>query len=1188
MPEKNGIDGDGRDKVEGDVALVAPTFTGERFIPGQGDSRIEAEHRQRYQAVAPLARGRRVLDAACGEGYGSALLAAEADSVVGIDIAPESVKWSAGQYRRDNLVFRQASITDLPFGDASFDLVVSFETIEHVGEKQQEQFMSEIRRTLTADGVLVISTPEKFAYNQANASANVYHVREFLRDEFLAFLRRYFPCVTLYRQGWQDGRYALGLVPDEPGKPGFSVVLKSSQPGLENWPCLYLVAVCSLTPPPPLDPSLCLAGHPWTTTTLFLDYGDGYSEDHKVVVRPEFDPRSGCFVVRFQLPTGPGPVRRLRWDPCEGHYCRCHLDGVVTDGACLNAEGLNASHCQDGWMEFLTLDPMVELSGGWIHATHMTLTGIMEFSVVAQQKDEIQYLKDRTLHLQAQLEQSQSACAWQATAHDEWKKTAMSLRASWSWRVTGPLRWLAALARPSEAKPSRVGILIRSMWAFYRLNGLRQGSATLCEAMGRGGVKEVALHWRAFIRESPVTSNKPPVELDQARNLMRREMKAAFDRFMDSGECLGFVDPPVPRVTVLLVLWNQAELTLGCLRAVQKLEPESVEVLVVDNASTDRTPELLERLKGVRIIRNGENLGFVLAVNQGAEQARGRYLWLLNNDAYARPDCLAHLVATLESEDDIGAVGGRVILPNGMLQEAGSLVWQDGSCLGYGRNGDPWAGEFMFRRDVDFCSGVCLLTRRDLFLEMGGFDEQFAPAYYEETDFCLRLREKGLRVVYEPQAVVDHYEYGSARGQEAPSGRMRKNQAVLVSKHKPLLEARRPYSAGQIIRARTTSPCRGRILYVDDRVPLCQWGSGFPRAQAIVHALRGQGWFVTLYAAHGAPTWEEIRRELSPDIEVLMAGSGLPLHKLLEDRKDYYDILWVSRPTNMAFVKKLKQENPGLFEGMRLIYDAEAIWATRDIGQAEVRGRPLGRTTAEARINGEMALAQGVDTVVAVSERDAAVFREAGCRKVEVVAHAVVADPAQTPFEEREGVLFVGYLGVEGSPNVDAVSWFAEKILPGLSARIGRPVPFFVVGGDAGRALKKIGKQTPGMRLIGSIHDLTPWYSRARIFVAPTRFGAGVPLKVYEAAAVGVPVVGTSLLAQQTGWRDGVDWLVGADADGYIHQCSRLYGDAPLWTRLRENALQRIRGEHSPEALALKISGILEETHGLNFNGSLS
>jgi glycosyltransferase involved in cell wall biosynthesis len=217
--------------------------------------------------------------------------------------------------------------------------------------------------------------------------------------------------------------------------------------------------------------------------------------------------------------------------------------------------------------------------------------------------------------------------------------------------------------------------------------------------------------------------------------------------FLGSSRRIAFPSAELPELTVIVVLWNQAHHTLRCLRALYKEVDggPSLEVVVVDNASTDETGQLLSRLDGVRTIRNAENEGFLLARNRAALATRGRALLLLNSDVFVRPGALGAALAGLYRAEDIGAVGGRLILPSGLLQEAGCIVWSDGSTAGYLRNCSPETGDAMFRRDVDYCSGAFLMTRRSLWEKLGGFDEAYAPCYYEEADYCMRLREAGFR-----------------------------------------------------------------------------------------------------------------------------------------------------------------------------------------------------------------------------------------------------------------------------------------------------------------------------------------------------------------------------------------------------------------------------------------------------------
>lgn len=176
-------------------------FTGERFIPDCGlEVEIELEHRQRYLAAQKIVAGRRVLDIASGAGYGSALLAERAAYVCGVDIDYEAVSFARERYQAVNLNFLQASIGDLPLATASFEAVISFETIEHVSADLQEKFMREVSRVLAPDGFLLISTPDKHIYSELTDYKNEFHVKEFYRPEFEAFLSRFFPNIRLLDQ----------------------------------------------------------------------------------------------------------------------------------------------------------------------------------------------------------------------------------------------------------------------------------------------------------------------------------------------------------------------------------------------------------------------------------------------------------------------------------------------------------------------------------------------------------------------------------------------------------------------------------------------------------------------------------------------------------------------------------------------------------------------------------------------------------------------------------------------------------------------------------------------------------------------------------------------------------------------------------------------------------------------------
>jgi GT2 family glycosyltransferase len=191
------------------------------------------------------------------------------------------------------------------------------------------------------------------------------------------------------------------------------------------------------------------------------------------------------------------------------------------------------------------------------------------------------------------------------------------------------------------------------------------------------------------------------------------------------------------------------------------------EVIVVDDASSDGTQRFLRDAardnEWLHVIRNDRNEGYLESVTRGAAAATGEILVFLNNDTISFTSWISALAGTFRRFPDAGVVGGKLLYPDGRVQEAGGMVFRDGSAAKFGAF-DPalTAPLYNFVRDVDYCSGALLATPRALFEELGGFDAAYAPGYYEDTDYCFRVREHGLRVLYQPASAIVHVEGGTA------------------------------------------------------------------------------------------------------------------------------------------------------------------------------------------------------------------------------------------------------------------------------------------------------------------------------------------------------------------------------------------------------------------------------------------
>jgi glycosyltransferase involved in cell wall biosynthesis len=357
-------------------------------------------------------------------------------------------------------------------------------------------------------------------------------------------------------------------------------------------------------------------------------------------------------------------------------------------------------------------------------------------------------------------------------------------------------------------------------------------------------------------------------------------------------------------------------------------------------------------------------------------------------------------------------------------------------------------------------------------------------------------------------------------------------------------------------------------------VPFQADGSGFPRAASMLKRLWEAGFFITHYPlTEPRAVWDEVRAEHPLEIEFMIGCGKARFSEFLDARAGYYDLILISRPHNMARFIEERAAHPGRYRGVAVVYDAEATFALRELRRLEIEGVALSAAETEARVAAEIELAAHADAVVAVNEAEASLFRAAGIANVHVLGHALAPEPSAAAFAERRDILLVGALREDDSPNVDGLLWFVREVMPRLDAAIGQDYRVRVAGEARAPALTRLRHER--VELLGRVEDLGPEYGRARVFVGPTRFAAGIPHKLHEAAARGVPIVATDLLAAQLGWTDGVELLSADSAENFAGQAARLYRDAALWSRLRDAALDRVRSDCSPADFARRLADIV-------------
>jgi GT2 family glycosyltransferase/glycosyltransferase involved in cell wall biosynthesis len=650
---------------------------------------------------------------------------------------------------------------------------------------------------------------------------------------------------------------------------------------------------------------------------------------------------------------------------------------------------------------------------------------------------------------------------------------------------------------------------------------------------------------------SEASGGRDSVERETLMQFMRYKLRAFLE---NEGARLTLPPAVSPVVSIILVLFNKAEYTYQCLETIKSHADVPYEVIIVDNGSTDSTVNLLQKTENCVIISNPVNHGFINGSNQGANAARGKWLLFLNNDTQITPTLLSSLIQTAEQTPQCGAVGGKLIFPNGSLQEAGCTIWQDGTCMGYGRGDDPYRPEFSFVRDVYFCSGACLCVRRDLFMQVGMFDAIYGQAYYEDVDLCMKIRQLGYRVLYQPSAMVIHYEFGTSRMEDAMAQQSR-NHAVFTAKWRDQLAGFLSADKKRLIPARELHRDQKiKVLFIEDRIPATELGSGYPRSLKIVECLADLGYRVTLFPLLTSTKIQPYTHALQQKgVEVMFTndGSKLDFRGFYENRKDDYHLVWVSRPHNLQEVIHVIQSlNPY----QKIIYDAEALFSMREILQSELSGHPLTPERKAEMIHAEVQWMRQANAVVAVSDLEKQIMESHGVRNVNVIGYPVRPNPTPKTFEERRDILFTGGFLVSPCPNEDAIVYFVRHIYPSIYQSTGAHL--WIVGTNHLNSIRQLASDH--IFVTGQVADLTPFYNDCRVFVAPTRYAAGIPLKMMEALAHGIPSVVTSLIGEQLGI-DESSALIAQDGSSFGGKVLECYSNKNIWQTLRDNGLQYVQ-----------------------------
>lgn len=568
-------------------------------------------------------------------------------------------------------------------------------------------------------------------------------------------------------------------------------------------------------------------------------------------------------------------------------------------------------------------------------------------------------------------------------------------------------------------------------------------------------------------------------------------------------------------VSIVIPVYNQFDYTYNCIGSILSNSGDvPFEILIADDCSTDLTVRIRELIEGLTVITNETNLGFLRNCNHAAGFARGKYILFLNNDTLVQDNWLKPLVTLIESDPSIGLVGSKLIYSHDLLQEAGGIFWKDGSAWNYGNKKDPTLSEYNYVKEADYISGAAIMLPRDLWTRIGGFDEAFAPAYYEDSDLAFTVRKLGYKVMYQPLSVVIHLE-GISNGTDLSSGMKAyqvTNQSKFLRKWRDVLENEHFMNGENVFLARDRSRRRKHILVIDHYVPHYDKDAGGKCTNMYIKLFVRLGMQVTFLGDNFYPHQPYTEELQQIGVEVIYGNYYSQNWKeWLKENGRYFDYAYLNRPhIAINYIDALRD-----YSDCKIVYFGHDLHYLREMRQYEIDRNPELLESSRNWKMKEFEIFQKTDVIWVVGSYEQEIVAKQFPNKLVMnIPLYIYEKPKDEParsFEERRDMIFVGGFG--HPPNRDCVLWFAREVFPAVLAKYP-DIKWYIVGSKPPEDVLALASDN--IIVTGFVSDakLDELYASCRLAVVPLRVGAGVKGKVLEAVYNRIPLVTTPIGAE--------------------------------------------------------------------------
>lgn len=775
-------------------------------------------------------------------------------------------------------------------------------------------------------------------------------------------------------------------------------------------------------------------------------------------------------------------------------------------------------------------------------------------------------LQDEKQQLQFTLACREGECQQLRDKENMLKNDIIAIRNSRSYRIG---QKFAAVARFFVPSGSKRALFARLLWTFLRhpmkflqnltprkikkfLRNLRKGNVAAINGM--------------------IYSNITGQPLPSALEVITPEIAeiSQVEKTIDDYPVLTVPQWEEPQVSIVIPVYNQFEFTYHCVESILKNSGDiTYEIIIANDCSTDLTTEIDKILPGVNCVTNEKNLRFLRNCNNAAKYAKGKYVLFLNNDTQVQENWLEPLVTLIESAEDIGMVGSKLIYPDGLLQEAGGILWRDGSAWNFGNRQNPALPQFNYVKQVDYISGAAIMLSRRLWEEIGGFDEHFAPAYCEDSDLAFTVRKMGYRVMYQPLSVVVHFE-GVSNGTDTSSGQKRyqvENSIKFKEKWAEEL-AKHPENAENVFQARDYSFGKKTLLMVDHYVPHFDKDAGsrtvFQYLKLFVKAGFNVKFIGDNFYQHEPYT--TVLQQMG--IEVLYgpdAAGGW--QNWIRENAEHFDYVFLNRPhIAPKYLDFIRQHT-----NARIIYYGHDLAFVREMREYEITGDASFRDSSIEWQGKELALMRQADVAYYPSYVEVdAIHAIDPAINVKAIPAYLFEDVAWEgyDFDSRKDIMFIG--GFSHRPNVDAVKWLANEIMPEL-VKLLPDIKVHILGSNAPKEVLALASKHLIIEGFVTDEQLEQFYRGSRLSLVPLRYGAGIKGKVIEAMRFGTPVVTTPTGSEGIPNAEAA-MIIESDAKEIARKIAAVYHDRDRLVDMSKNCISYIQENYSP-ANAIQVIG---------------